>query len=41
MSNRKVLQTPEHRFGERRRLPAQKPNRGFWEWLFGGYYRGS
>lgn len=40
MSNRKALQTPEHRFGARR-LTAQKPVRGFWEWLFGTYYRGS
>ena len=41
MSNRKALQTPEYRFGEPRRLTAQKPIRGFWEWVFGGYYRGS
>ena len=42
MSNRKALQTPEHRFfGEPRRLTAHKPIRGFWEWVFGGYYRGS
>ena len=40
MSNRKALQTPELRFGDRRRRAAQQPNRGFWEWLFGGYYRG-
>lgn len=39
MSNRKIMQAPEAGFGDRRR-PAQKPARGFWEWLFGGYYRG-
>ena len=41
MSNRKALQTPEHRFGEPRRLTVQKPIRGFWEWVFGTWYRGS
>lgn len=40
MSVRKALQTPEVRFENRRLRPAQKPNRGFWEWLIGGYYRG-
>jgi hypothetical protein len=38
MANRKSLQVPGQPRGPRNNRRPQ-PNRGFWEWLIGGYYR--
>lgn len=40
MSTRKVLQAPALPRGPRNiRRPQAQSARGFWEWLWGGYYR--
>lgn len=40
MSNRRVLQSPEQRSGDRRGRPTPQRQWSVWDWLFGGYYNG-
>ena len=40
MSNRKTLQAPGKVVGPRNTRRPQQDVRGFWDWLFGGYYDG-
>ena len=41
MSNRRSLQSPVGRPGDRRPRPAQPQRQwSIWDWLFGGFYNG-
>ena len=41
MSNRRILQSPEQRVGNRRPRPLQPQRQwSIWAWMFGGFYNG-
>jgi hypothetical protein len=41
MSNRRSLQSPQQRIGDRRPRPGQSRHQwSIWEWMFGGFYNG-